>query len=220
MFDSARFTADAKQLYHLQSAGSHCELATPDERLADSIDFYWLLTITACMHQLEVIPDTAVDLALSPDIAGFAALYFPVDARFTIPLAGPIRYAGICFRSVEASRTLGGELQELRQLAQGTDTINALGIKPLVSGIQGLTSMSDVCQLFNRFWLERTSTQIQYSGQHRRLNHQKFLSVLEVSVGDSSIHSVCRSLGISERQFRRLSNELFGLSPNLVRGGP
>ena len=97
----------AIQLYHLELDGGRCELAAPDPCLAQLIDYYWLLTVSAASIDLQVIPDAAIDLVISLDIEGFAALYLPVARMRTIPIGGPVRFAGVCFRPDRTRDLLG-----------------------------------------------------------------------------------------------------------------
>lgn len=207
----------AKQLYHLELSGGACELGLPDARLHSYIDYYWLLTIEQPELHLEVIPDTAVDLVVSPELSEFAVLYFPVAEKFTLKLQGPIRYAGTCLRSATAAQLLHNSLSSLSQLNAGKDTVDALLLEPLVSGIQQKNSMSDVSDVFDQYWLGQLELEPPLCSEPARLSHDELIGVLEHSLGSSSIASVCSALGISERQFRRLSNDLFGLSPKKLQ---
>ncbi len=69
MFGSNPLTHRSLQLYHLSLPGGRCNIFAPDERLKNVIDYYWFLEITEPSVVLDVIPDTAIDLVLSPEIA-------------------------------------------------------------------------------------------------------------------------------------------------------
>ena len=212
-----RLPTQSIQLYHLELVGGHCEISQPDTRLKEFIDYYWLLTVTAPRLELEVIPDTAVDLVLSPDSNTFAALYFPVNAKFNIPLDGPVKYAGICFKSSNAATLLGHDLAQLRKLSIGVDTLQTLNIERLASDIMHLQTITAYTDMFNRFWLSRLNATRPVQQPDRPINRQNVLALLQDSVGENNLKKVCQTLDISERQFRRLSSNLFGLSPKKLQ---
>ena len=217
VFDPALFLIEAKQLYHLELSGGTCELALPTPALTEFIDFYWLLTIHAEHLDLTVVPDTAVDLVLSPDIFQFAALYFPVNEKFSIPLRGPVRYTGVCFKPVGATQLLGTELTALRGLNQGVETIEKLRIQSLTKTIQGVDSIGACATVFNQYWSCRDSSiGAEFSGD-QRIDYSKLLWVLQESLVEDNIQALCKRLDISERQFRRISKDLFGLSPKQLQ---
>lgn len=205
---------NAKQLYHLNLEGGHCRLFPTSPELDEFIDYYWMLSITSPTLQLTVIPDTAVDLVLSPDIADFAALYFPTTDIQRIPLRGPITYAGICFRPNAITSLLGAGVAELRTLEMGADTVEELGIGELVASTLGVTQVHNLKEGFDRFWADRLEMSPTSSSA---LTLSELVNVMEHSLGNASVASVCRSMKISERHFRRLSNELFGLSPKKMQ---
>jgi len=205
------------QLYHWTLDGGECVLDTPNSKLIPYVHFYWLLTISAPSLNLEVIPDTAVDLVLSPTMPDFAALYFPVNEKFQLPLQGPIQYAGICFKSTTATDLLDHDLDQLRDLSFGSDTISTIDISSLISAAQGLRSMADFSRVFDQFWLQRITPQKPRPQPTRTLSHAELMVAVEESMGAGSIPSICKALAISERQFRRVSNELFGLSPKKLQ---
>lgn len=207
----------SRQLYHLDLEGGVCELAAPDSTLSAYIDYYWLLSIEQPSLVLQVIPDTAVDLVISPDIPEFAALYFPVSEKFDIKLEGPIHYAGVCFRSTAAPDLLQAELNALTQLTLGSDVIRQLDIKPLLAQIQTTYSMKQLVSHFDSFWMSRVASRDNSEKMKARISHHQLIKALENSVGCNSIATICQTLDISERQFRRLSNDLFGFSPKKLQ---
>lgn len=217
MLGSQTSLTQSKQLYHLVLDGADCQLAAADKALQPFIDYYWLLSILQQRFTLEVIPDTAIDLVLSPDIPNFAALYFPVAKRFSIDLEGPIHYAGICFHSAKAADLLRMEFNQLTQLEIGSDTAQSLHIKPLLADIQSLDSIDTLAERFDRFWLAQLQQIDTEKSSKVRINHQQLINAIESSVGSDSIATICDVLGVSERQFRRLSNDLFGLSPKKLQ---
>ena len=217
MFDSTQLSSNSIQLYHLELDGGQCELAKPDPKLEQLISFYWLLTITDETLDLEVIPDIAVDLVVSPDITSFAALYFPVNQKFHIPLCGPVRYSGVCFKSDSVADFFNVELHYLRALSVGLNTIQTLSIEDLVDNIQGVVTIDKCAQIFDLFFLKRLSKKNFLRPQKLQTTPQNLLKLLQQSVGANNIQSVCNTLQISERQFRRLSDDLFGLSPKKLQ---
>ena len=217
MLGSQLSLTKSKQLYHLDLDGGKCELEAPDPLLRKYVDYYWLLTIEQPSLLLEIIPDTAVDLVMSPDTPDFAALYFPVSERFSIKLEGPVRYAGVCFRSTTAAELLHLDLSLLTQLESMAETIESLGISPLLADVQSIRSMSDLSECFDTFWLNRHESKTMLDRGRKRISHLELIRVLEDSLGSSSIVSICHTLGVSERQFRRLSKDLFGMSPKKLQ---
>jgi len=217
MLGSQQLLTDSKQLYHLTLRGGRCELAVPKAELAPFIDYYWLLTIDQPRLVLQVIPDTAIDLVLSPGLADFAALYLPVSKPFAIELEGPIQYAGVCFRSATVAQLPGLEFNALRQLKVGMDTIESLNIRSLVADIQCVESIGSIAKKFNNYWLERLHGQGRSTDKQTRVSHAAMLAMLEEATGSGSIAAICETLGVSERQFRRLSIDLFGLSPKKLQ---
>lgn len=217
MLGSQPSLTKSRQLYHLNVDGGNCELAAPDIKLIHYIDYYWLLTIERPSLVLEVIPDTAVDLVISPDIPGFAALYFPVSEKFSIALQGPVHYAGICFRSARVSDLLQLEFNTLAQLSIGADTIQNLKIEPLLAGIQNTRSINYLTKQFDNYWLSRLDPNSYSSKTQSRISHHELIRALESSVGLDNIVGICTTLGVSDRQFRRLSNDLFGISPKKIQ---
>lgn len=189
----------------------------PHQELVEYIDYYWHLSIVAPLIKLQVIPDTAIDLVLSPDMPEFAALYFPSIKKFDIPLQGPVHYAGICFRPAAINVLLGSDLKELRKLDIGTDIIENLGLGSITNIIQNCKNLPTLKNYFDIFWQDRLASATESPGSRSTLSLSELINILEDSLGKESLSSVCHALGISERQFRRLSNELFGLSPKKIQ---
>jgi len=217
MLGTHSLATNSKQLYHLNLEGGKCELAKPDSKLDFYVDYYWLLTIQSPSLALEVIPDTAIDLVLSPDMPDFAELYFPTAEKFSIDLKGPIQYAGICCRSETASELFHLDFATLTNLHAGSDASKNLKIAPLMDDIQGLDTMNSIAQRFDRFWLNKINNINSEKIRTRRISHQDMINVVENTIGVGSIASICEIVGISERQFRRLSKSFFGLSPKKLQ---
>lgn len=192
-------------------------MAKSDPKLEPYIDYYWLLSIEQRAMTLEVIPDTAIDLVLSPDIRDFAALYFPTDEKFNIDLEGPVQYAGICYRSETASQLFRLDFSTLTQLEVGVDTSETLKISTLMEDIQGISDITGLVDRFDRFWLSQLVQIDSKKSSSARISHEDLISVVESTIGTGSIAEICEILEVSERQFRRLSKELFGLSPKKLQ---
>ncbi len=73
------------QLYHIGDPLVECHLLEPDDQLKLGIYYFWHINIAPGPVNLAVIPDNAIDLVMSPDLADFSALYFPVVEKFSIP---------------------------------------------------------------------------------------------------------------------------------------
>ena len=217
MLGSTSNLPKSKQLYHLNIEGGNCQLLPACIELEELIDYYWLLSITAPLLQLDIIPDTAIDLVLCPEITEFAALYFPVSNKFTISLQGPVNYAGVCFRPAAINSLLGSELGNLRKLEFGMHTIEHLGIHSLANAIIEIRELPKLKDHFDQFWIDRLASSSDSVSPESALSQSVLIKLLEDSLGNESISSVCRSLQLSERQFRRLSNELLGLSPKKIQ---
>lgn len=217
MFGRQSTNRRSRQLYHLELKGGHCELSSPDTTLANLIDYYWFLRIEESSLDLEVIPDAAVDLVLSPDIDHFAALYIPAEEKFTIPLHGPITYTGICFRSDTVWDILGYDVKALSRFTMGSEVVDALCIKPLLGLIRDCRSLEQLTNVFDKFWLSYRANFDASQLAETRISHQALITVLEQSLGTDNIACVCAALDVSERQLRRLSGELFGISPKKLQ---
>ncbi|MBX2838810.1 MAG: helix-turn-helix domain-containing protein [Gammaproteobacteria bacterium] len=211
MFGSVQQFA-SKQLYHLHLNGGHCELATPDTRLQHYIDYYWFLNIDAATIDLEVIPDTAIDLVLCPDVKQFAALYFPVSEKFSLSLDGPVRYSGVCFHSATISELLGFEVSTLRKLGVGSDIIERLLLEPLIARLKDAPAEWQIQQL-NEFWLTKAQNPSSVPTKTAAPTQAQIIQIFQEAQGTEGIAKLCDSLQLSERQFRRLTQQTLGISP-------
>lgn len=113
------------QLYHVYLEGGTTVLAEPADEFSKSVFYYWLLRIDAGKINLEVIPDSAIDLVVSPSIADFSIVYPPSIKKFSIPIEGPSYYAGISFESESAQQFFGKGVAELKALQPGLATTTA-----------------------------------------------------------------------------------------------
>lgn len=217
MLGSLQNNANSKQLYHLSLDGGECQLFPAHPELSEFIDYYWFLSITASELDLKVIPDTAIDLVMCPGVIEFAALYFPTTKIRHIPLKGPVDYVGVCFRPAAINTLLRSEIVCLRELDVGPQIIDHLGIGILAAAVSENREMPILKNHFDQFWLNQLAGAIDTVKPNPTLSHSDLIEVFEDTLGSESIASVCQSLEISERHFRRLSNELFGLSPKRVQ---
>ena len=147
------------QLYHIGTYGLTCELAEPDDALKGHIHYYWLMEVDDQAIELEVIPDAAIDLVVSPDLPNFSCVYLPTTEKFTIPLQGPIRYAGVCFHTETAPSLLCATLEQIRDLDQGAATTKTLQLSALIEAISGEVKLTELCALFDTFFHSRLSQQ-------------------------------------------------------------
>lgn len=197
------------QLYHLMQEGFSCELFPPAEKLRAVIYYYWKLTIEAESVSLPVVPDSALDLVLSPTIPDFAALYSPKSQPFNIPLEGPVTYVGICFRVEKASHFFSLPLEKLNTLEASLGVIEVLQLHDLTRDIQGEHDNARLATALDKFWES-------YQPRKNENDHCNLLAnvfdVLEVG----AVSSMAEQVGLSERQFRRVSKGLFGLNPKQI----
>ena len=187
-------------------------LIQPDKGLQERIYYYWKLDIEVPRIDLEVIPDIAMDLVMSPDIPDFSILYFPAAEKFTIPLEGPISYLGVCCKIRASENLFGRPLSTLKTLAVGTETSASLGVTSLVNAIQGMTDPERIKSLFDAHFLNQASAIVN--------DHDTPGSVFDAlfeSLAPERIESVARHIGLSERQFRRVTTNLFGFSPKKIQ---
>lgn len=217
MFGAADNAHVPRQLYQIGGApGATCRTLAPAADLAASVHYHWTLDIVADRVALPVIPDNAVDLVLCPGTGGFAALYFPVDEAFTIPLEGPIRYIGTCLRLERLGSVLGREPDALRRLAPGSDTVLALALEPLLERLRDGAEPAAVARHLDDF-LRTSSREASGSDDDGREDAasplERFLDTLE----SGRVAETARHLGVSERQLRRETHRLFGLAPKKIQ---
>ena len=197
------------QLYHLGQSGLTCRLMQPDESLVSCIYYYWLLEIQDQAVQLPIVPDGAVDLVVSPHFDDFAALYSPKPDKFVLSLTGPVIYAGICFRADRAGGFFSRTLSELDRLEAGVAVTTSLGLKPLVTGIHGITDAKTIAELFDGFF-------IHYEARPKIPDQDQRYANLFDRLDISEVRTMAEQAGLSERQFRRVTSNLFGLRPKQI----
>ena len=203
-----------RQLYQIGGApGAECRVLPPATGLAGSVHYYWTLDIVAERVVLPVIPDNALDLVLSPTLADFAELYFPVDEPFEIALEGPVRYVGVCLGLERAARLLGHETETLGRLGAGAETVAALGLGPLIERLREASGTAETVAALDDFLHERAGTGAEPGSAAAPAAFGCLLEALDAG----RVAETARRLGISERQLRRESRRLFGLAPKKLQ---
>jgi len=198
------------QIYHVHLEGGKTLLADPPEQFSTTIFYYWLLNIEVPEMDLEVIPDGAIDLVVSPSVPNFSAVYPPAINKFTIPLKGPIYYAGISFEPEAAQQFFAKDMKFLSNLEPGISTTQALDLERLASKIQGVTDIKNIQSIFNQ---ELKEKKFQPTKRYGQSAYQFFVENLQ----SSGKLEVAQRLGVSERQFRRSMHDISGLSPKKVQ---
>ncbi len=206
------------QIYQLNLPGVSCQRKAPTLALQDYIYYYWVLRMGTAQVDLEVIPDNAIDLVLSPEIDGFSVLYFPTAEKFTIPLTGPVVYVGVSIKTEHAADILGFELSILKSFSAGQETTTSIDLSTLVTEIQGCTDTLSMFTHLDDFWQQRLPksrpSQVKIQAN---MNHERWLDAIQQSLGYESLQTIAANVGLSERQFRRISTHLFGLSPKKIQ---
>ncbi|MEM9091123.1 MAG: hypothetical protein AAGC93_20555 [Cyanobacteria bacterium P01_F01_bin.53] len=72
------------QLYQLGTDKVTCHCALPSQRLSTFIYYYWWLDVADGETSLEVIPDNATDLVMSPSIDEFSIVYLPTPEKLVV----------------------------------------------------------------------------------------------------------------------------------------
>ncbi len=206
------------QLYHLDLPGIQCQRIKTDLKLQQYIYYYWVLRVDAANFNLQIIPDNAIDLVLSPVLDGFSALYFPAIEKFTIALSGPVIYAGVSLKAENSVNSLGYDLSYLKTLDAGRETTNTLDLQSLSTHIHGCYDVSLIAKFFDEYFEQRLQKiSPDKINKPKILNHKRWVDALQQSLGGGSLQTIANKLGLSERQFRRMSTQLFGLSPKKIQ---
>ncbi len=198
------------QLYHVNQEGGRTVLAEPSDQFSSAVFYYWLMRIDDAETNLEVIPDAALDLVVSPLIPQFSVIYPPVIKKFSIPLNGPALYAGISFEPEAAQHFFDTDLNTMATLEPGPATTKALNLGELTDAIQGVTDIHDVKTIFDRELITKNFKPV------KRLQQSVYQSFVE-KLDAGGAREVAQRIGISERQFRRTINDISGLSPKQVQ---
>lgn len=209
-------TSSPIQLYHLVLDGGRCETIEPHVELRSLIHFYWTMQIDAPRVKLKIIPDAATDLVISSDLADFAVVFLPQPMSLMLELAGPIRYLGVSFHPTGVTALLDADLKSLQKLDVGEKTINALSLQVLIDDLQDHPSNEVIRKRFDDHFLAARARVVHESASPTPEPYSLF-SLIHDTVGQAGLDTVCHALQISERQCRRLSTELLGMSPKKLQ---
>ena len=198
------------QLYQLDTSGIRFEQCAPTDTLKPYIYYYWQLHIDVDRLQLPVIPDGAIDLVFSAAKDNFAGLYFPQIEKFELALTGPAHYYGICLQITRISELFGLPIEQLRQISHGEETISMLQLGYLKRQLQTAKADEDGSHCFNQFFGDR-----KLRGSHGVIDHLFY--ELQRSLEPASVSALAKTIGLSPRQLRRLSEKETGLSPKKVQ---
>ena len=211
MFGAADQNFKPVQLYQLNGlTGVNCRVLQSADAFIQCIHYYWVLEISAQHVDLPVIPDNAVDLVLSPESKTMCALYFPQAEKFEISLVGPATYVGSCFHIQHLPRIFNQSIEALRELAPGAPSAQALELDELIAEIQGVESDGVIQELLDRHY---ASIDTISGGSSEASLFAEFADRLE----PATVKTLATSVGLSERQFRRLAVDHFGLSPKKLQ---
>lgn len=205
------------QLYHLNDEAVRCYRVKPATSLEPYVYYYWWLDVAPGETMLEVIPDNAIDLVMSPDITDFSILYLPATEKFTIPLIGPITYIGISFRAEKAGEFFSVGKEAMSQCLPGADTTQNLSLNALVDGVQKLKQPEQLASVLDLLLTSRLAAQPPTPLASTSLNIDKALAAMQASVGLRGMDAVAEQFGLSDRQFRRVMGSLFGYGPKKVQ---
>lgn len=197
------------QLYHLALEGVSCQLRAPTEQLRDVVNYHWVLRIEAREVELPIVPDNAVDLVMSPDLAGFSVVYPPSTTVFSIPLEGPVTYVGTCFRMDRVEALLGAAPSALGAFEPGEATTDGLGLGQLTTDIAAEHDPENLARLLDAFWTARRSAEVRAASPPlgRVLDH----------ADAECVQALARNVGMSERQLRRATSQRFGVAPKKIQ---
>ena len=205
------------QLYHLVDKTVRCYRAKPAEKLQVYIYYYWWLDVLPGDTKLEVIPDNAIDLVMSPDIANFSILYLPALEKFTVPLSGPITYIGISFRVATAGEFFNASNDVMNSCSPGVDTTQTLSVDALVNGVQKIKQPDQMASVLDALVASRLTDQPTVSSATAKININKALAAMQAAVGARGMEAIAEHFGLSDRQFRRVMGSLFGYGPKKVQ---
>ncbi len=205
------------QLYQIEHESLTCFCASPTEAHQAYVHYYWWLSVPTDDTNLDVIPDNATDLVMSPQIPEFSIVYPPSSEPFSIPLTGPITYVGMSLKTELAHQFFKTTATELARCHPGTDTTDTLGIHELVhqcQSIQGPEGLAHTMDNAIEQYLTRCS---QTELSTTRLDVNKVLAAMQASVGLGGMETIAGHFQLSDRQFRRIMGSLFGYGPKKVQ---
>ncbi len=205
------------QLYQLGAKGVQCYRAQPNSQLQPYIYYYWWLAVAPGDNSIEVIPDNAIDLVMSPDIPDFSILYLPESQKFTIPLCGPINYVGISFRAESAADFFRLNRATMSACIPGTDTTQSLSVASLVEGVQGMKSPDALGITLDNLAMQHVNNPHNTVVPKVKLDIPKALAAMQASVGSQGMGLIAERFELSDRQFRRIMSSLFGYGPKKIQ---
>lgn len=217
MFGTKTNSEKPMQLYHIGDPLVECHLLVPDDRLKSSIFYFWHIEIAPGPVDLAVIPDNAIDLVMSPDVADFSALYFPVVEKFSIPLEGPVRYIGVCFQLDQLSHFFDVPVNELRSVADGANMTETLGISSLVNSLQGLGNLNKIKFILDSAFCARIGENRTIDSKAAPLRVAQCIEAMQQTLGDDGVSTIAARFDLSDRQFRRILTTMFGFGPKKVQ---
>lgn len=189
----------------------------PAKNLEAYIYYYWWLDVAPGDTRLDVIPDNAIDLVMSPEIENFSILYLPASEIFTIPLSGPITYVGISFRATRAGEYFNVGKAELNGCLPGVHTTEALSLDALVNGVQTLRKPEHLAPVLDSLLASRLAEQPCVSAVTSTLDTDKALAAMQASVGARGMEAIAEQFGLTDRHFRRVMSSLFGYGPKKIQ---
>lgn len=205
------------QLYQLGANNVQCFRVQPTEELKPYIYYYWWLAVAPGDTSIEVIPDNAIDLVMSPDIPDFSILYLPESEKFSIPLSGPISYVGISLRAESAADFFKLNHAAMNACIPGADTTQSLCVASLVEGIQGMISPDALASTLDNLTMQYFSNPRKTITSKIKLDIPKALAAMQASVGSQGMESIAERFELSDRQFRRIMSSLFGYGPKKIQ---
>ena len=205
------------QLHQIYNNNVQCYRALPANELKPYIYYYWWLDVAHGDTTLEVIPDNAIDLVMSPQIADLSLLYLPASCTFSIPLSGPITYVGISFRAESAASFFSVSQTTIQSCLPGENATTTLHTQSLLDGIQGLSIPDQLAATMDSLATTKLSNQHDSAITTHKLDIDKALAAMHESVGTSGMKSIAERFELSDRQFRRIMASLFGYGPKKVQ---
>lgn len=205
------------QLYQVEHESLTCFCARPAEALEAYIHYYWWLSVPEGNTTLDVIPDNATDLVMSPQLENFSILYLPSAERFSIPLSGPITYVGISLKTELAHQFFKTSTTQLTECHAGTDTTDTLGIQELVKQTQSIKEPEDLVPIFDPAVMQHLNRESSTVSITTKLDVNKVLAAMQASVGLNGMETIADHFQLSDRQFRRVMGSLFGYGPKKVQ---
>ncbi|MEM9091119.1 MAG: DUF6597 domain-containing transcriptional factor [Cyanobacteria bacterium P01_F01_bin.53] len=180
------------QLYQLGTDKLTCHCALPSQRLSTFICYYWWLDVADGETSLEVIPDNATDLVMSPSIDEFSVVYLPTSEKISIQLTGPINYVGVSFRTEQMSMFFGMGLSLIKSLVPGEHTTKNLAIQTLVSEIQNLQHHNEFANKLDPLLTDRLAQSPNSSDPIKALDIGNVLTEMQASVGEAGVNAMAK----------------------------